>query len=228
MPRHVMTAGIGVMALVLAAAGCARQAARPAVDQASWFPHAPHVEYFTSGRHRSEKVAMHAAIFGDDAPEAVGAGRCGECHDDLADRTACATCHVMFQHAAARERTEGRACIACHRGTWSGRGRATPTSETCLTCHDPDRRPASAGPAIVRVALVRSTVPDARVTGYPANVYFSHSAHVRFAAVSCARCHEAPGATVDRAATRQLMTMTACLRCHQDNGASTDCLVCHR
>jgi menaquinone reductase, multiheme cytochrome c subunit len=227
-PRQAVTGVAGLVALALATAGCAAQAGHPPADQSSWFPHAPHLHYFASGQHRSENVLMHAAIFGDDVPEPVAAGRCGECHDDLASRTACATCHVMFQNAAARERTEGRACIACHRGTWSGPGRATPTSDTCLACHDPERQPAFAVAPVVRVALVRSGVPEARVTGYPAHVYFSHSAHVRFAEMPCGTCHEAPGAAVDRVPSRQLMTMTACLRCHQDNGASTDCLACHK
>jgi formate-dependent nitrite reductase cytochrome c552 subunit len=222
-------ARIAVIALLATAGGCAAQPVPPQAERASWFPHARHLEYFASGRHRAEKIAMHVTIFGGgEAPEPVAQGRCAECHDDLASRTACATCHVPFQNAALRARGDKRPCIACHRGTWTGSGPATPSPETCLACHDPDRQPASGGPKLSRVALVSPQGPPVRIRTLPANVYFSHRAHVRFADVSCTRCHEQPGAAIDRASARPLMKMTECLRCHKENGAGTDCLVCHR
>lgn len=225
---RLLLVAVAVVGIGAAVAACAARPAEPPANAASWFPHERHLEYFTSGRHRMERVDMHVGILGGgEPPEAVTGGRCAECHDDLASRTACASCHVPFQNASLREQ-QGRPCLGCHGATWTDRGPASPRPETCLACHDPDRQPASTPSRLQRVALVRTPEPPARSTTMPANVYFSHRAHVRFGSIACAQCHDTPGAALERSPSRPFMTMTKCLQCHQENGASTDCLVCHK
>lgn len=215
--------------LAAGAGGCAKPAAADAAASSPAFPHERHLVYFTSGQHRSEKIAMHKAIFGGgDVPEEVTGGRCAECHTDLATRTACATCHVAFQNASLRSRTDLRPCVACHRGTWMKAPSAAPRPDTCPACHDPERQPANSGVRLERVKFAPPPEAPILTTTLPKNVYFSHKAHVRFGNIACTKCHQAPGAPIDRASSRPFMTMSQCLRCHRDNGASTDCLTCHK
>lgn len=228
-PLRVLVATLAtlVMPLVVASAGCVKARADTVVHSSNGFPHARHVEYFASGRHRQEKIAMHVTLFGGgEAPEPITSGRCVECHDDLAAKP-CGVCHVLFQNAGLRERTQVRPCVACHAATWSGRGSAAARPETCVACHVDGAQPG--GPTLERV---RFELPQAarspRPTTLPPNVYFSHRAHVRFGNVACTTCHERGNAAAEPSPAVRFMPMTECLRCHRDNGASTDCLTCHR
>jgi menaquinone reductase, multiheme cytochrome c subunit len=215
-------------ALVVALGGCATPPAEVPRETSTAFSHDSHLAYFASGSHRQEKIAMHLEIFGaTEAPEELVQGKCSTCHDGLSEM-ACGSCHVAFQQASMRAVREARPCIGCHRGAWAGTAATLPRPTTCVACHDGS--PAGTT-GIVRAAHVdlaaREYAGGVRVSSMPANVYFSHRAHVRFGGISCARCHTGP-AIVGSLPAVPAFSMTQCLQCHVENGASTDCLTCHK
>lgn len=227
------------VAAALAAAGCAERPVQVPVQQPIVFPHDTHLAYFSSGQHRREKIQMHLAAIGQDsAPEELAGGKCAECHDDLAEKTACAGCHVLFQDASLRENKALRRCVACHRGAWSGNVARIAGTETCIACHaveSPVRLAGEKQPALTLasardVGLDPSRPEDlswVQINTVPSNVYFSHRAHVR-RSVACTQCHEDVSVLSSPPTSVRMFSMTRCLRCHAENGASTDCLTCHK
>lgn len=225
--------------VLLVAAGCAERPVQVPVRQPIGFPHDAHLAYFSSGQHRREKIQMHLAAIGQDsAPEELADGRCAECHDDLADKTACAGCHVLFQDPALRGDKPLRRCVACHRGAWSGTLARIAGAETCIACHTVeapvrlagDTRPALRLASALDIGLDparREELPWIQINTVPPNVYFSHRAHVR-RSVACTACHEDPSALSAPPTSMRAFSMTRCLRCHAETGASTDCLTCHK
>ncbi len=237
MPRCLTCACVALM--FVAAAGCTERQMEVRVLQPMEFPHQPHVAYFSSGQHRSEKIQMHLEIFGGGEPPAeLSEGRCVECHDDLPERVACAGCHVPFQNPTLRNATEVRRCVACHRGAWGAAAATIPSVATCRLCHEGGVQLARRDDKEPRLALVRAhsteheslaqDIPWIQINTMPANVYFSHTAHVRFASMACTSCHQdvrdlqAPPSMV------RVFSMTECMTCHVEKGASIDCLTCHK
>ena len=224
--------------VILAAAGCSRSSIDVPVQQPIAFSHQSHLAYFSSGQHRTEKIKMHLDMFGtDQPPPELAEGRCVECHDDLAERKPCAGCHVQFQNAALRGQQDVRRCVACHRGAWGGSEATIPSAATCLSCHEagmqlargddgPRLRLVRDGEAPSRPAAV--DVPWIRINTLPANVYFSHSAHVRSAQMPCSTCHQDMSVLASPPTLVRVFSMTECLACHAERGASTDCLTCHK
>lgn len=220
------------------AGGCTNRQVAVAVQQPIEFPHRTHVSYFSSGQHRSEKIKMHLDIFSmTEPPQELAEGRCVECHDDLAERTACAGCHVAFQNTALRNQKEIRPCVACHRGVWAASHATIPSATVCLTCHERGARLARNGESAMRLVLVRLGEPPAprvddiawvRINALPSNVYFSHTAHVQFAAMPCTTCHQDVRTLTSPPSMVRLFTMSECLGCHARRGVSTDCLTCHK
>ena len=103
---------------------------------------------------------------------------------------------------------------------------AAPRPEICRACHA-DTIPG--GPQLQRVRYeLPAPARTARVSTLPADVYFSHRAHVRFGDVMCTKCHESKAEGAPPSPVVRFMPMIECLGCHRDNGASTDCLTCHR
>lgn len=194
------------------------------------FPHRTHFEYFASGRHRQERIQMHLTMFGmSEAPPELAEGRCTECHDDLAEKSACAGCHVLFQDAALRSRKEVRRCAACHRGVWAGSAATIPSAAVCESCHGTNT--SADRPAEIRLVadLQRpGDVPWVQINTLPPNVYFSHSAHVRDAGMPCTTCHADVRNLMTPPTTARIFVMGDCLSCHARRGASTDCLTCHK
>lgn len=223
----------------IAAAGCAERPVQVPVRQPIGFPHDAHLAYFSSGQHRREKIQMHLTAIGQDsAPEELAEGKCAECHDDLAEKTACAGCHVLFQDSSLRENKPLRRCVACHRGAWSGSVARIAGTDTCISCHAADTpvrlagetRPALTLASARDVGLDTSRdahLPWIQINTVPPNVYFSHRAHVR-RSVACTTCHEDVSALSTPPTSVRVFSMTRCLRCHAENGASTDCLTCHK
>jgi menaquinone reductase, multiheme cytochrome c subunit len=234
--RLVFAACFGVL---LAAGGCSERRIEVAVQQPMAFPHQAHLTYFASGQHRAEKIRMHLKIFDlAEPPQELAEGRCVECHDDLAERKACAGCHVPFQNAALRHQTELRRCVGCHRGAWTTPAATIPSAAVCVSCHEIGARAARSGDNTgARVVLVRAgepastpveDIPWMRINTLPPNVYFSHTAHVRFAAMSCTTCHQDVRPLRSPPTMVRVFAMSECLACHAQKGASTDCLTCHK
>lgn len=224
--------------LLIGAAACADAPVRVPVQQPIEFPHAAHVNHFASGQHRTERVAMHLKIYGTtEAPQELNEGRCADCHDDLAERQACAVCHVPFQNPALRGQRELRRCVGCHRGAWGASAATIPSAGTCLACHEAGMRLAQ-GAGSPRVVLARGgdrpaepaveDVPWVRINTMPRNVYFSHTAHVRYASMTCTECHQDVTGLSSPPDRVRVFTMSQCLTCHVKRGASTDCLTCHK
>jgi uncharacterized protein with PIN domain len=235
--RCLIAAGLALMFVVTG--GCGERRTDVRVHQPMEFSHQAHLRYFASGTHKTEKIRMHLEIFGADEPPAeLSEGRCVECHDDLAERVACAGCHVPFQNAALRSATGVRTCVACHRGAWSGSAATIPSVATCRACHEggvqhtrgPDNEP--------RITLVRAGTPPGeslledipwiQINTMPSNVYFSHTAHVRFASMACTSCHQDVRELTSPPTIVRVFSMTECMTCHTETGARTDCLSCHK
>lgn len=240
MLRCLTSACVALIVLMfVAAAGCAERRTEVRVHQPMNFPHQAHLNYFSSGKHRTEKIRMHLEMFGADEPPAeLSEGRCVECHDDLAERAPCAGCHVAFQNAALRNAKEVRKCVACHRGAWGGSAATIPSVATCLACHEGGVQQTRGEDNEPRITLVRAgdtpraplpeDIPWIQINTMPGNVYFSHTAHVRFASIACTSCHQDVRELVSPPTIVRVFSMTECLTCHVKNGASTACLTCHK
>jgi hypothetical protein len=228
------------LGLALVAGGCTDRLVDVQVNQPIEFPHQSHLTYFSSGQHRTEKIRMHLDIFDQKEPPAeLAEGRCVECHDDLAERAACASCHVPFQNAALRSRREVRPCVGCHRGAWGAAAATIPSAETCLACHEAGVRLAQSGAKGPSFKLVRTgsapvanaaveDVPWVRINTLAPNVYFSHTPHVRYASMACTQCHQDVRTLASPPTSVRVFAMSDCLNCHVTQGASTDCLTCHK
>jgi menaquinone reductase, multiheme cytochrome c subunit len=236
-PRCLTAAGLALMLVVTG--GCGARWTEARVRQPMDFSHQAHLSYFSSGKHKTEKIRMHLEIFGADQPSAeLAEGRCVECHDDLAERVACAGCHVPFQNAALRSATGVRTCVACHRGAWGGSAATIPSAATCRACHEGGMQQTRGDNNEPRVTLVSATgppsgsliedIPWIQINTMPGNVYFSHTAHVRFASIACTSCHQDVRELVAPPTIVRVFSMTECLTCHMEKGASTDCLSCHK
>lgn len=234
MARFVSFAGAGVLAAI---AGCAPQSRDVAVQQPMEFPHAAHLSYFASGEHRNQGIKRHLEAFDkNDLPDELKEGRCAECHADD-EMLGCASCHARFKNAALWMRTDVRKCVACHRQAWGGADATIPSATVCLPCHEGGVQRAGVGKG-PRLVLARAGTPPAgppvedvpwvRINVLPGNVYFSHTAHVRYASMPCTECHQDMTGLKSPPTQAATFTMSRCLNCHAARGASTDCLTCHK
>jgi hypothetical protein len=234
-----LTSFVAGCAALLALAGCSRvSAVEVPARQPMDFPHEVHLTYFSSGQHKADRIGMHLKLFDlAEAPPELAEGRCVECHDDLAERKACAGCHVPFQDAALRSQKSIRPCVGCHRGAWGKSDATIPSAAVCMTCHEGDSRLAFDRRDGTRVVLARAgepagppveDIPWVRINTMPPNVHFSHTAHVRFARMACTECHQDVQGLASPPTKVRVFAMADCLGCHAERGASTDCLTCHK
>ena len=235
MARFISIACVGA---IVAAAGCAARPAEVAVQQPMEFTHAAHLKYFASGEHRNQGISRHLEAFDkNDLPDELKEGRCAECHDD-SEMLGCATCHARFKNAALWGRKDVRPCVACHRGAWGAADATIPSATACLPCHEAGMQRARVDDAGPRLVLARAgaapagppveDVPWMRINVLPANVYFSHTAHVRYASMPCTECHQDMSGLSSPPRMVAAFTMSRCLKCHAARGAGTDCLTCHK
>jgi hypothetical protein len=221
------------------AVGCAPQSREVVVEQPMDFPHAAHISYFASGEHRNQGIKRHLEAFDkNDLPDELKEGRCAECHDDNEMLSDCAACHVRLKNAALWTRKDVRKCVACHREAWGGTDATIPSATTCLPCHKAGVQRARGDDSGPRLVLARAgaapagppveDVPWMRINVLPGNVYFSHTAHVRYASMACTECHPDTTALTSPPTMVATFTMSRCLNCHAARGASTDCLACHK
>lgn len=237
-PRHLAsvprTGAILLLGgMVALAGGCIDAKADVEVAQPIVFPHDVHHETFASGKHREEKLAMHATFLGDDEEvlAEVARGACTECHDGGPEAipAPCVDCHRAFQDQALRARKDVRICIACHRQAWSGSMASIPSTKVCGACHAEEARTDSEEEARLRGFLARGEdVPWVQLHRVEDHVYFSHAAHVRFGGMGCTTCHEDMRERSTPPTQVRVYTMDACLACHEDRHVRLDCLVCHQ
>jgi hypothetical protein len=229
---------LSCLGLFLAVSGCTQPAIEVAVRQPMDFPHATHLTYFASGTHREEGIKKHLDAYdGNDLPPELSAGRCAECHEDD-ELLACGTCHTRFKNPALWSQKDIRKCVACHRGAWGAASATIPSAAGCLPCHEGGVRLVHAGEQGARMVLISEgapgvdrpvdDVPWVRLNRLPLNVYFSHTAHVRYASMPCAQCHQDVTTLKSPPTLVRVFTMSRCLSCHAEKGASTDCLTCHK
>ena len=208
------------------------------VEQPIAFSHKHHLAYFGSGEHRGAMVGMHLEALGleeEDAPESMWA--CSACHEPE-ENSQCMGCHDLLRKSELRNRTEVRACVACHRGAWTGNAATIPGNDVCSSCHGDDTSlPATTAATafrpeeeeLLREYLRRQEdVPWIRINTMPAHVFFSHSAHLRHAAMDCVDCHGDMTQLEDPPTTVTLFSMETCVECHRETGATQDCLICHQ
>lgn len=158
---------------------------------------------------------------------------------------------IQFSHAIHTGEKVGSACSDCHALGDDGRFVGLPPVEVCAGCH---AEPLGDSPDEKR--LVEEYVKPGREIPWlvyarqPENVFFSHSAHIRLASLSCERCHGSHGKTdslrpielnrltaysrdvdgglVTLARDAGTMKMDDCARCHRDRGVREGCLTCHK
>jgi hypothetical protein len=201
------------------------------VEQPIAFDHVRHVTYLSSGKHRQEKIGMHMEILDlEEAPEEVVQGMCLECHDDLVDEApSCAGCHLLFQDANLRARSDIRACVACHRNAWSGHSASIPSVTVCRSCHADEPQTDSSEEQRLREYIDRGEdIPWVRVVNVDPHVHISHKAHVRYAGYACTTCHNAVDQQVASPLELHVATMDGCIECHEENNVSDGCLTCHK
>lgn len=228
--KFLLPAGIlATVGLTAALASWGDGRTRVTVVQPVAFSHKKHMDYFTSGKHREEKIRMHLeSLEIEKPPKPLVEGRCVKCHEDLETKTACASCHLPSQDAALRGRGEQRPCIACHGGTWSGSQAGIPSATLCRSCHGGDPRTNSDEEKKLREYLSSGRdIPWMQLHTVPDDVHFSHVAHVRFGAMGCTTCHEDMRGKEEPPTSATVFTMDACMKCHREKHATSDCIACH-
>lgn len=226
----LLALALGAGALLL---GCDPETRTVAVVQPIEFNHQAHLEYFSSGKHRRENIAMHLKKFGDEAvPEELEQGRCTECHGtvELARFQSCGGCHARFaKDEALRGRKDLRACVGCHRNAWSGSRATIPSINVCRSCHSGEPRTESPGERVLAEHIAKGRdIAWIQIQTMASSVYFSHSAHVRHAGMTCTHCHEDMTRRTSPPTQYRVFAMTTCTNCHDAKGAKQDCLACHK
>lgn len=213
--------------------GCGPAVREVAVVQPIEFNHRVHLEYFSSGKHRKENIAMHLVKFGDpEVPEELAQGRCTECHGavELARFRSCGGCHTRFaRDETLRGRKDMRACVGCHRNAWSGSSATIPSINVCQSCHSGEPRTKSPGERVLAEHLAKGQdIAWIQIQTMPPSVYFSHSAHVRRTGMTCTDCHEDMTRRSSPPTRYRVFSMNTCMTCHDAKGAKQDCLACHK
>jgi hypothetical protein len=206
------------------------------VEQPIEFDHEAHLGYLTSGEHRNTMVRMHLEALEldeEDAPAQMWT--CTQCHArDQYPR--CFGCHELYWERKLRARENVRACVGCHRGAWAGSTANIPTTGACAECHaEPlqtgegaDQAPSAQETLLRRYIERGEQLPWMQINTLPGHVYFSHSAHVRYAEMSCVDCHGDMNSQSVPPTHAIRISMDACVSCHEANGGGTDCLACHK
>ncbi len=126
-------------------------------------------------------------------------------------------------------------CTDCHPGAEKRQHAELPALSVCLRCHM-KMQTGKLGQANPEEAKIRELAGKRQrfrwiqVTRNPAQVYFSHRAHVGIGKMTCDECHGdvAEWTTSPRKPEQRLQSMDACMSCHRQRGANNECAVCHR
>ena len=160
---------------------------------------------------------------------------------------------LQFSHARHAGPDLGMACQDCHPFGADGRFLGVPGIASCVGCHqEPQGTTADEKLFVDRYVSQGTEVPWLIYARQPANVHFSHAAHVRLASIACERCHGPHGASERlrpfernrlsgysrdiwgrslsrlRRAEWEGMKMGDCQQCHRSRDVSDSCLTCHK
>ncbi len=135
---------------------------------------------------------------------------------------------IAFNHAI-HVQGEEMECAECHQAETSVRA-GFPSTNDCYKCHRKPQGESPEEPKVRAYRKARKSMPFKAANRNVGHVYFSHRAHVTFAAMSCRECHGDVGSQTQpvRAPRAALHSMAACMDCHKERGASLECLVCHK
>jgi menaquinone reductase, multiheme cytochrome c subunit len=146
---------------------------------------------------------------------------------------------VDFSHKIHADKA-GTKCEDCHSIRDDGKLAGVPTLDKCSGCH---AQPMGASEKekrfIDRYVTPNREVPWQVESRQPANVYFSHTFHVKLARLDCRQCHGTQGESDTLGPVRinrisgysrspHFLKMGACEDCHRQRGAANSCLACHK
>lgn len=147
---------------------------------------------------------------------------------------------VAFSHKVHAEKA-GMKCEDCHELRPDGSFAGIPRIEKCASCHSAAMGTTDAERQFIdRYVAPQHEVQWAVYARQPANVYFSHAAHVTVAHLECSSCHGNHGQSdtprvyeEDRISgySRDIwrgMKMDDCAACHDQRGIENSCLDCHK
>jgi hypothetical protein len=158
-----------------------------------------------------------------------------------------------FLHKTHAEKSGVADCNECHTLREDGSFAGMPVMEKCAGCHS-EKMGQSAAEAILVDRYVKpgQEAPWLVYSRQPANVWFSHSIHVKRANLACSECHSTYGESdqvriyeVNRIsgysrdiwgrsmsrlwrAPREGMKMSDCEHCHARRNVEVGCLGCHQ
>jgi len=121
-------------------------------------------------------------------------------------------------------------CTGCHLRAEEGAYATMPPIRACLLCHEEAQGEDPDEAKVREYAELGDYIPWVQVNELVGHVYFSHEAHVSWAAMDCTECHGdiAEAEEVLTESQVENLTMTACMDCHAERGASLDCNACHK
>ena len=117
-------------------------------------------------------------------------------------------------------------CSQCHPNPEPGEKMTIVVASSCMQCH---AEVAADRPEIRKLAAFAKNNRDirwARIYQIPADVMFSHKAHVALGSI-CKDCH-GQVAERERLYLEGDISMGSCINCHKAKEASTDCSFCHQ
>jgi len=222
---------IALLLVLASPKGCDESIREYQVEQPISFNHKAHVGYFKSGEHRDayRKLHIKALEFDEEEAKTMVLTACALCHERGA-RPRCDGCHnPLLQDKTLFARKDIRVCVACHRGSWSGNVAGIPSITVCRDCHAAKALTDNPEEGKLRKHLSDHVdIPWVQLHRVPEYVHFSHSAHLRFAGMTCTDCHQDMTQRAVPPTAAALFSMDRCMQCHEQKDVSTDCLVCHQ
>ena len=133
-----------------------------------------------------------------------------------------------FNHALHME--EDLTCLECHLHAADGPVATLPLTKVCMLCHEEPQGEDPEEPKVREFAEQGDFIPWTVVNVSDGHVYFSHEAHVTWAAMECDECHGDSASLTEPLTESQVewMDMAVCMDCHTERGASNDCNLCHK
>ncbi|MBI2191664.1 MAG: cytochrome c3 family protein [Planctomycetes bacterium] len=135
---------------------------------------------------------------------------------------------IAFNHK--KHLAEDISCKDCHQHVEEGVHATLPAVKACLLCHEEAKGSHPDEPKVRDYAKENREIPWIQVNRMVGHVYFSHSAHVKYAEMDCKECHGDMKEKEEAVTVSQVehLTMGRCMACHEEKGVSNDCLGCHK